>query len=76
MRGVDADALSLTTLSADYGITVGDNGLTLGEGWSRGGSVEVGSGDSTFTVTTYVYDDRISLETTIAEQQILLQTQS
>ncbi|MBQ4076445.1 MAG: VWA domain-containing protein, partial [Mailhella sp.] len=76
VRGVDADALSLTTLSADYGITVGDNGLTLGEGWSRGGAVEVGSGDSAFTVTTYVHDDGISLETTIAEQQILLQTQS
>ena len=77
VRGVDADALSLTTLSADYGITVGDNGLTLGEGWhQQGDAVQVRNGDDIFTVTTYVHDEGISLETTIAEQQILLQTQS
>ena len=77
VRGVDADALSLTTLSADYGITVGDNSLTLGEGWhQQGDAVQVRNGDDIFTVTTYEHDDGISLETTIAEQQILLQTQS
>ncbi|MBQ8744550.1 MAG: hypothetical protein IJZ18_05175, partial [Mailhella sp.] len=76
VRGaVDTGLTSLDKLSSELGITVGDSRITLGKGWTQGESTTVGEGADAITVNTYTHgsgDDMITLETSIAANQILL----
>ena len=60
---------SIDSLRTELGITVDENGITLGEGW-----VEAPS--SSDAISTYTYgtgEDAITLETTLAADQVILQ---
>ena len=75
-----SESLSLTSIDSlrdEFGITVGESGITLGEGWEKVSSQATQSGTDAITVDTYTYttadNDTITLETTLAANQIHLQ---
>ena len=74
-----SESLSLTSidsLRSQLGITVGEDGITLGAGWEKTGSEVALAGTESITVDTYSYtvgNDTVTLETTLAANQIHLQ---